>query len=165
MTKPVLHTSAVIKLIKENRFEEAYSYILLNLENDSNHIESLYFGAVASARPHVIPLAQHLTIAEVDLARAVETGAPACRQGRNRIGRVCDRAAECVFEPAVDNALRRKGLRGAKAIGFEQDRVVALVAQAIEQPKAGDAAAEYDDVCAMGRGHSGPILVVKRGWN
>ena len=48
MTKPVLHTSAVIKLIKENRFEEAYSYILLNLENDSNHIESLYFGAVCS---------------------------------------------------------------------------------------------------------------------
>ncbi len=50
----------------------------------------------------------------------------------------------------MDNALRRKGLRGAKAIGFEQDRVVALVAQAIEQPEAGDAAAEYDDVQQWG---------------
>ena len=48
MTKQSPHMQDIIKLIKENKFEEAYDYILLNLENDSNHTESLYFGAVCS---------------------------------------------------------------------------------------------------------------------
>ncbi len=65
----------------------------------------------------------------------------------------------------MNNALRSERLRGAEAVGLEQNCVIALVAQAVEQPKAGNAAAEYDDVCAMGRGHCVPIRVVKRGVN
>jgi len=48
MTKQSPHTSLIIKLIKENKFEEAHKYILLNLRQDSNHIESLYFGSVCA---------------------------------------------------------------------------------------------------------------------
>ena len=48
MTKQSPHTSLVIKLIKENKFEEAHKYVLLNLRQDSNHIESLYFGSVCA---------------------------------------------------------------------------------------------------------------------
>ena len=48
MTKQSPHTSLVIKLIKENKFEEAHKYVLLNLRQDSNHIESLYFGSVCT---------------------------------------------------------------------------------------------------------------------
>ena len=48
MTKQSPHTSLIIKLIKENKFEEAHKYVLLNLRQDSNHIESLYFGSVCT---------------------------------------------------------------------------------------------------------------------
>ena len=48
MTKQSPHTSLIIKLIKENKFEEAHKYVLLNLRQDSNHIESLYFGSVCA---------------------------------------------------------------------------------------------------------------------
>ena len=48
MTKQSPQTSLVIKLIKENKFKEAHEYVLLNLEQDSNHIESLYFGSVCA---------------------------------------------------------------------------------------------------------------------
>ena len=48
MTKESPHTSLVMKLIKENKFKEAHEYVLQNLEQDSNHIESLYFGSVCA---------------------------------------------------------------------------------------------------------------------
>ena len=48
MAKQSPHTSLVMKLIKENKFKEAHDYVLLNLEQDSNHIESLYFGSVCA---------------------------------------------------------------------------------------------------------------------
>lgn len=48
MAKQSPHTSLVMKLIKENKFKEAHEYVLLNLEQDSNHIESLYFGSVCA---------------------------------------------------------------------------------------------------------------------
>ena len=48
MAKQSPHTSLVMKLIKENKFKEAHEYVLLSLEQDSNHIESLYFGSVCA---------------------------------------------------------------------------------------------------------------------
>ena len=48
MAKQSPHTSLVMKLIKENKFKEAHEYVLLNLDQDSNHIESLYFGSVCA---------------------------------------------------------------------------------------------------------------------
>ena len=48
MAKQSPHTSLIMKLIKENKFKEAHEYVLLNLEQDSNHIESLYFGSVCA---------------------------------------------------------------------------------------------------------------------
>ena len=92
-------------------------------------------------------LAEHLAAAQVHLALAAQASAPQGGHCGNGFGAVAQGAGQGVLHSAVDHALGTYGLVTAQGLALEQDSAVAAIAELVERPQAGDAAAYYDDIC------------------
>ena len=114
--------------------------------------EGLQPRAVATARPHIVMRREHAAAAQIHVALAQQAAPPVFRHRRNRTAGRAEHPVQGVLQAAVDDALRGDGLAAAETRLFQQHGVKAALAQAVEQPQAGDAAAQNDDVsgkCAI----------------
>jgi len=110
--------------------------------------------AGGGAGPQIEVLAQHPRPAQVQVAGAVQAAAPVLGHGGNGFGCAGERPGQTVLDATVDHALAGNGLAAAERVGFEQQNAVAAATQVVEQPQAGDAAAEDGDIEAHGVGRS-----------
>ncbi len=102
--------------------------------------------------PEVLGLAEHPQATEIHRALALDGLAPAVGHAGDGLGFAGEGAAQGVFQAAVDNALAGQGLGAAQGAGFQQQALIAALLQVVDQPQAGDAAAEDQDVRFQHRG-------------
>ena len=104
-------------------------------------------------RPQIVCIGQQAHAAKVQLALAFERFAPAPRHIGDRLGGTGERTAQRVLGAAMDDALGLHALPAAQCSLVDQQGGKTQSAQARVQPKAGDAAANDQDVGAEGFGH------------
>ena len=94
----------------------------------------------------MLGIAEHLQLAKVHRIVAGHGGAPAVRHGGNGFRFTGQVAAQGILEAAVDNALAGQGLVAAQGVGFQQQALVTGGVEPVDQPQAGNATAEDQNV-------------------
>ena len=94
----------------------------------------------------MLGVAEYLQLAQVHRIVAGHGRAPAVRHGGDGFRLAGQVAAQGILEAAVNNALAGQGLVAAQGVGFQQQALVTGRVEPVDQPQAGDAAAEDQNV-------------------
>ena len=99
----------------------------------------------------MLGVAEYLQLAQVHRIVAGHGRAPAVRHGGDGFRLAGQVAAQGILEAAVNNALAGQGLVAAQGVGFQQQALVTGRVEPVDQPQAGDAAADQTGARYMAR--------------